>query len=79
MILDVRDSRAFKNSAIFSCSLITMHKLLELTTKKKNQVSHDHRSYERNLSNCEQKPEKVRTPTGFEPVTSRYRCDAPTN
>ena len=36
------------------------------------QVSHDHRS----LSNCEQKPEKVRTSTGFEPVTSRYRCDA---
>ena len=26
-----------------------------------------------NLSNCEQKPEKVRTSTGFEPVTSRYR------
>ena len=23
------------------------------------QVSHDHRSFERNLSNCEQKPEKV--------------------
>ena len=37
------------------------------------QVSHDHRSFERNLSNCEQKPEKVRTSTGFEPVTSRYR------
>ena len=31
------------------------------------QVSHDHRSFERNLSNCEQKPEKVRTSTGFEP------------
>ena len=44
-----------------------------------NQVSHDHRSCERNLSNCEQKPEKVRTSTGFEPVTSRYRCDALTN
>ena len=44
-----------------------------------SQVSHDHRSFERNLSNCEQKPEKVRTSTGFEPVTSRYRCDALTN
>ena len=33
-----------------------------------NQASHDHRSFERNLSNCEQKPEKVRTSTGFEPV-----------
>ena len=43
------------------------------------QVSHDHRSYERNLSNCVEKPEKVRTSTGFEPVTSRYRCDALTN
>ena len=41
----------------------------------KNQVSQlwtvNHRSYERNLSNCVQKPEKVRT--------SRYRCDALTN
>ena len=36
------------------------------------QVSHDHRSYERNLSNCEQKPKKVRTSTGFEPVTSGH-------
>ena len=36
-----------------------------------NKVSHDHRSYERNLSNCVEKPEKVRTSTGFEPVTSQ--------
>ena len=35
--------------------------------------------FERNLSNCEHKPEKVRTSTGFEPVTSPYRCDALTN
>ena len=35
-------------------------------------VSHDHRSYERNLSNCVEKPEKVRTSTGFEPVKSCY-------
>ena len=40
---------------------------------------YDHRSYERNLSNCVEKPEKVRTSTGFDPVTSRYRCDALTN
>ena len=39
---------------------------------KRNQVSHDHRSFERNLSNCEQKPEKVRTSTGFEPVHLLY-------
>ena len=49
------------------------------TIKKRIQVSHDHRSFKRNLSNCEQKPEKVKTSTGFEPVTSRYRCDALTN
>ena len=45
----------------------------------KNQVSYDHRSYECNLDNCVLKPEKVRTSTGFEPVTSRYRCDALTS
>ena len=37
------------------------------------------RSYERNICNCVKKPEKFRTSTGFEPVTSRYRCDALTN
>ena len=42
-----------------------------------SQVSHDHRSYERNSSNWIEKPKKVRTSTRFEPVTSRYRCDAP--
>ena len=35
--------------------------------------------FKRNLSNCEQKPEKVKTSMGFEPVTSRYRYDALTN
>ena len=33
-----------------------------------HQVSYDHRNYERNLSSCVQKPEKVRTSTGFEPA-----------
>ena len=28
------------------------------------------------FSNCVEKPKKFRTSTGFEPVTSRYRCDA---
>ena len=37
--------------------------------------SYDPRSYERSFSNCVEKPEKFRTSTGFEPVTSRYRCD----
>ena len=37
------------------------------------------RSYGRNFSNCVGKPEKFRTSTGFEPVTSRYRCDTLTN
>ena len=41
--------------------------------------SHDLRSYERNFYNCVEKPEKFRTSTGFEPVTSRFRCDALTN
>ena len=39
------------------------------------QSSYDHRSYQRNLSNCLEKPEKFRTSTGFEPVSLRYRCD----
>ena len=42
-------------------------------------VSYDHRSYERNLSNWVEKPKKVRTSTGLELVTSRYRCDALTD
>ena len=29
--------------------------------------------------NCLKKPENFRTSTGFEPVTSQYRCDALTN
>ena len=37
------------------------------------------RSYESNFCNCVEKPEKIRTSTGFEPVTSRYRCEALTN
>ena len=42
-------------------------------------MNYDQHSYERNLSNCVKKPQKVRISTGFEPVTSRYRCAAPTN
>ena len=34
---------------------------------RSNQVSYDHRSYERNLSNCVKKTEKVRTSTGLNP------------
>ena len=41
--------------------------------------SYDPRSYERNFCNCVKKPEKFRTSTGFELVTSWYRCDALTN
>ena len=41
--------------------------------------SYDLRSYGRNFCNCVEKPENFRTSTGFEPVTSRYRCDALTN
>ena len=40
----------------------------------------DPHTCERNLCNCVKKPEKkFRTSTGFEPVTSRYQCDAVTN
>ena len=42
------------------------------------QVSYDPHSYERNFCNCIGKPEKSRTSTGFEPVTSQYRCDTNT-
>ena len=41
--------------------------------------SYDIRSYERNFCNCVEKPEKFRTSTGFESVTSRFRCVALTN
>ena len=41
--------------------------------------SYDPRSYERNFCNFVEKPEKFRSSTGFEPVTSRYRCHALTN
>ena len=39
-----------------------------------NQISYDPHRYECNLCNCIWKPEKFRTSTGFEPVTSQYRC-----
>ena len=41
--------------------------------------SYDPRNYERNSCDCVKKPEKFRTSTGFEPVASRYRCEALTN
>ena len=46
---------------------------------KSSKLQYDLRSYECNLNNCVKKPEKVRTSTGFEPVTSWYWCDALTN
>ena len=41
--------------------------------------SYDPRSYERNFSNCLEKPENFRTSTVFVSVTSRCRCDTLTN
>ena len=41
--------------------------------------SYDPSSYERSFSNCVEKPEKFRTSTGYEPVTSRFGWDALTN
>ena len=43
------------------------------------EVSYDPNSYGGNFCNCVEKPEKVRTSTEFEPVTSRCWCDALTN
>ena len=60
----------YRNSSWFSTQI------QDKSCNLHSQVSYDHRSYERNLSNCVWKPEKVRTSTGFEPVTSRYWCDA---
>ena len=42
-----------------------------LQQKQGVKCSYDPRSYERNFCNCVKKPEKFRTSTGFEPVTSR--------
>ena len=39
-----------------TCELVGVYLLY---TTLETQVSHDHRSYERNLSNCVEKPEKV--------------------
>ena len=44
-----------------------------------NQVNYGSRSFGRKFCNCVEKPEKFRSSTEFEPVTSRLRCDAPTN
>ena len=47
-----------ETSLLFICKfLLISMRTASLTWEK--QVSHDHRSFERNLSNCEQKPEKV--------------------
>ena len=62
------------NYYVVKCINKCMHDTVNI-----NQVSYDHRSYEHNLSNCVEKPEKVGTSTGFEPVTSRYQCDPLTN
>ena len=70
-------SVSFRNGIVFIRRSHVLGLMLRsrghLSSRKRFQVSNDHRSYERNLSNCVEKPEKVRTSTGFEPVTSRYR------
>ena len=53
--------------------------LLFLANELLMKWSYDPRSCERNFCNCAKKSEKFRTSTGFEPVTSRYQCDALTN
>ena len=45
-----------------------------------SQVSYEPRRYKSNLCNCTyRRQKKVRTSTGFEPMTSRYWCDGRTN
>ena len=66
---------ATKCSEIYSSEMVWY--FIGVPYHKQNiQVSYGRRRYERNLSTWLYKPEKVRTSTGFEPVTSRYRCDA---
>ena len=62
----------------YLCDLLLL-KVISQPINSFSQVSHDHRSCEGNLSNCVEKPEKVRTSTGFEPVTSWYRRNALSN
>ena len=50
------------------CFCIKINILIITVIGSSSQVSYDHCSYERNLSNCVEKPEKVSSSTGFEPV-----------
>ena len=63
------------------CALIGLIKARIVHSTEYNEIklSYDPRSYELNFCNCVEKPEKFRSSTGFEPVTSLYRCDALTN
>ena len=62
----------FSNSLIIH--KLTMKWTIYWTADMKSSEANP-RSYERKFSNCLEKPEKFRPSTGFEPVTSRYRCD----
>ena len=56
--------------------LLIIYELSHKWTAEMKWKWRNYRSSERNLCNCIKKPEKIRTSTGFEPVTSRLpvRC-----
>ena len=58
------------------CEVIIWH-ISYIELRMRGQVSYDPSSYERNLCSWVYRSlQKVRTETGFEPMISRYRCDA---
>ena len=70
---DIKSTRGLK----LSPSLLMIYEINHIWTAEMKRKWRNDRRSERNLCNCIKKPEKkFRTSTGFEPVTSRYRCDA---
>ena len=69
----------FRFSHQLELSSVVYNKIPRGFKKGKFKWSYDPRSYERNFCNCVEKPQRLRITTGFEPVTSQYRCDALTN
>ena len=62
---------------LYSFNAIGVYEINHIRTAGKNQMKNDPRSCERNLRNCVRRLKKnFRILTGFEPVPSRYRCDA---
>ena len=56
-------------------TILNFYFLIDVFSK----LQYDPHSYGRDFCNCIEKPEKVRTSTGFESVASQFWCDALTN